>query len=473
MSKLFIFGIGGTGARVMRSLTMLMAAGVKLNVDAIIPIMIDPDAGNADLSRTTALMNKYTSINTKLDKLGTNHFFSTKINSVVPNNLMEIKDTADVSFANYIGLSTMDKTSQCLLKMLFSKNNLNSDMKVGFKGNPNIGSVVLNQIVQSEAFQNFSSQIEQGDKVFIINSIFGGTGASGFPLLLKILRRSTIADFTKASVASNAVVGAVTVLPYFTVKSESEETSSINSTTFISKSKSALAYYEENIYKNKEIDDLYFIGDDLKSQPYPNNEGGPLQKNKAHLIEMMAASAIVHFSNNSNSQRSGMPRCLELGLKDAENTNKVSFNLLNEGMKNMLYKPLISFTLMANIFHYQFSEVSSVKQDFNSQFSGIYSMDFIKDLRSFLNEYREWLNDMESNQRSLKFFNLDCEKEPFKLVAGVDPMNSRLFSRKNYNLIYHRLSDAISKINIVKKDDPSAFMEVFFVAISKLVDEKF
>ena len=51
MSKIFLFGIGGTGARVLRSLTMMLATGVKLGVDEIIPIIIDPDAANADLTR--------------------------------------------------------------------------------------------------------------------------------------------------------------------------------------------------------------------------------------------------------------------------------------------------------------------------------------------------------------------------------------------------------------------------------------
>ncbi|CDN31801.1 Sll0445 protein [Mucinivorans hirudinis] len=60
--------------------------------------------------------------------------------------------------------------------MLFSQKNLESDMKVGFKGNPNIGSVVLNQFADSAEFKSFANDFQQGDKVFIISSIFGGTG---------------------------------------------------------------------------------------------------------------------------------------------------------------------------------------------------------------------------------------------------------------------------------------------------------
>ncbi len=66
MAKLYVFGIGGTGARVLRSFTMMMAAGVNMGADKIVPIIIDPDASNADLTRTVALMNIYRAIHSSL-----------------------------------------------------------------------------------------------------------------------------------------------------------------------------------------------------------------------------------------------------------------------------------------------------------------------------------------------------------------------------------------------------------------------
>lgn len=80
----------------------------------------------------------------------------------------------------------MSKENRALASMLFSAANLESDMEVGFKGNPNIGSVVLNQFTDSQDFIDFADAFKPGDRIFIISSIFGGTGASGFPLLLKI-----------------------------------------------------------------------------------------------------------------------------------------------------------------------------------------------------------------------------------------------------------------------------------------------
>lgn len=54
MAKVFVFCIGGTGSRVMRSLTMLLASGVEFGANEIVPIIIDPDTANADLTRTVS-----------------------------------------------------------------------------------------------------------------------------------------------------------------------------------------------------------------------------------------------------------------------------------------------------------------------------------------------------------------------------------------------------------------------------------
>lgn len=47
--KLYIFGIGGTGSRVIKSLVMLAASGVKIDASAIVPIIVDPDFANAQM----------------------------------------------------------------------------------------------------------------------------------------------------------------------------------------------------------------------------------------------------------------------------------------------------------------------------------------------------------------------------------------------------------------------------------------
>lgn len=276
MAKLYIFGIGGTGARVLRSLTMMLASGVQLGQDEIVPIFIDPDESNADLSRTVDLMSLYSRIRQDLTFASSNNnkFFRTSINQELPGFRLQIKDTDDKSFQKFMDVSTMSRENQAMVKLLFSEKNLKSKMDVGFKGNPNIGSVVLNQIVNSDDFDTFANGFSAGDKIFIISSIFGGTGASGFPLLLKTLRTGN--SFPNFQTINDAEIGAVTILPYFKLKPSDE--SEIDSSTFISKTKSALAYYEDNISKNNQINALYYLGDDVQNI-YENYEGGVEQKN--------------------------------------------------------------------------------------------------------------------------------------------------------------------------------------------------
>ena len=67
MAKTFIFAIGGTGARVLRSLTMLMAAGFKdmsgnpFN-GTICPLIIDYDEHNGDKDRAIECMKRYSAV---------------------------------------------------------------------------------------------------------------------------------------------------------------------------------------------------------------------------------------------------------------------------------------------------------------------------------------------------------------------------------------------------------------------------
>ena len=177
MSKLYIFAIGGSGSRVLRSLTMLFASGVQLDnsISEVVPVIIDPDRQNGDLTRTVSLMNNYISIQKDLSfpKENNNTFFRTKINRVLPNFVLPINNTQNMKFRNFISLPAMSIQNQAMMEMLFSKRNLESSMDEGFKGNPNIGSVVLNQLSDSNELKTLANSFQGGDKIFIITSIFG------------------------------------------------------------------------------------------------------------------------------------------------------------------------------------------------------------------------------------------------------------------------------------------------------------
>lgn len=461
MSKIFIFGIGGTGSRVLRALTMMLASGVKLGADDIVPIIIDPDAANADLTRTVQLLNNYTAIRKNLQFSNDNksRFFRTEIEKVLPNYTLRINDTDDKSFQQFIEYASMSKSNKALTKMLFSDKNLESSMEIGFKGNPNIGSVVLNQIAHSEDFLDFANSFSEGDRIFIISSIFGGTGASGFPLLLKTLREGK--SFPNFDLINHSTIGAITILPYFKIKKNEE--SEIDSSTFVSKTKSALAYYENNISRNGIIDALYYLADDV-ANTYDNHEGGSAQQNAAHLIEFLGATSIVDFSNS----RFDNPSNMELGIKDA--TGSVIFDTFYRKLYDMLYCPLVQFTMTANTLTYKLETYRSKTFSANNgNFEDFYLSPFFNDLSSFLSKYLEWLKEMKDNKRSLDLFNLSCGDKPFDLVTGVKP--KKIFSKfSDYSLVTDRLNNAIK--NCKSKGAENKFLEMFYIGTERLVSEK-
>lgn len=465
MAKLYIFGIGGTGSRVLRSFTMLMASGVQLgsDIDEVVPIIIDPDKSNADLTRTVMLMNNYREVrsNLKFTEDNPSQFFRHEILKTLGNYTLHIDDTDDKTFEQFIELSSMDKTYQAMIRMLFSSKNLGSSMDVGFKGNPNIGSVVLNQIVRAKGFVDFANSFESGDKIFIVSSIFGGTGASGFPLLLKTLRINDTMD--NHELINHAAIGAVTIMPYF--KLESDGDSEINSSTFISKTKSALAYYENSIVKNDSINAFYYLADDM-SNTYENHQGGDMQRNDAHLVEFLAATAIVDFTNNVLSDSTTNK---EFGIKEI--SDAVTFNSFCAKDKRILFEPLTQFVLLSNCLTDKYDYFSS--SDFNANsgyFKGLYTTSFMKELIGFCSEYKDWLTEMKGNKRSLDLFNLNCKRKPFDVVTDVKPQRVWSF-KSDYFLVADRLNAKVKKCQAKEKKD--RFLEMYYLATQQLVNEKF
>ena len=468
MSKIYVFGIGGTGSRVMRSLTMLLAAGVECNADTIVPIIIDPDAAGGDVERTVTLMRHYGEIRSRLSFSNNlkNNFFRTEIREIMNNFHLPLSNTEDCLFEGYIGLDQMSMPNKALVNVLFSKKNLSSNMKVGFKGNPNVGSVVLNQFESSPEFQNFANDFTDNDKIFIISSIFGGTGASGFPLLLKTLRTSTA--FANQNLVNNAHIGAITVLPYFKVKQD--EKSQIDSATFISKAKSALSYYERTISRANLIDNMYYIADDTRAKAYENCEGGTNQRNNAHFVEMASALALIDFANSS---KPGSTIHKEFGIE--KDTNEIIFENLGPASKTLLSRSLTQFLLFAKFFDENNSndilrQPWAVDRNLDDTFFRGEYMNNLK--KNILQEYQVWLKEMCDQDR--KFIPFEIHRDVnrvFDLVKGVPPRKMLSFFDKNYDLFNGKLNSTSGTSKFGEKEQQ--LMELFYLATKDLVKGKF
>ena len=486
MSKIYVFGIGGTGARVIRSLTMLLASGVKLgeSIDTVIPVIIDPDRSNGDLTRTITLLKTYKSLHDQLQfgKNSKSEFFKTNIDDLNTSFRMQVADVADKDFQSYIKYLNLDTRNKALVSLLFSKKNLEAHMDVGFKGNPNMGSVVLNNF-STEADNDLGSILESfqtGDKIFIISSIFGGTGAAGFPLLLKTLRQAQSSQLPSAALVANAPIGAITVLPYFGV--QHDEDSEINMDSFMSKAKAALSYYRDNL----NTDVLYYISDKL-SRNYDNHEGDSAQRNNAHFVEMVAALSIVDFCKN-NVQHNGSKSFKEFGFN--EDKPVVSIKTLADSTRALIEKPLISMFIFEKFYkeHLKKTWDNAWAKDFSytdddnegNMDSTVMSHDFFVKLTKFLKDFdNEWLREMANNSRAFKPFNLETSGENiFNSIDGYEPKKTGFWGKLTSKNLegYEAIDNAIADIsNDLHKKLPmyDYFMDVHWQAINKVLKSKF
>lgn len=480
MSKLYLFGIGGTGARVIRSLVMLLASGVKSNsIETIIPVLIDPDLSNGDLTRTISLLNSYKNIRSNLSfgKNVASDFFHVDIQDGDVNFQMPMANVGGKTFGQYIDYTTLNKNDKALVNLLFSDDNLNSSLDVGFKGNPNMGSVVLNNF-NNGSLKKVLSNFQNGDKIFIISSIFGGTGAAGFPLLLKTLREASATNYTNSQYIKDSTIGAISVLPYFGVKSDKK--SKIKMESFISKTKSALVYYENNI----DVDALYYITDKLTSA-YDNVEGSIDQKNNAHFVELASALAIVDFMDNVNVTHG--PKTIkvykEFGIE--ADVDPLDFNTLSKSTRNTIAKNMTQLFFMAEFYENRINESLKHAWAENKIQESDLTTDKFTELSTFLSGkgdkdgYLKWLSELSDNSRSFSPYDLStAQTDILHSVIGYNPPKPK-FIKKLFGLDlkgFDALEDQMEKVSIdlqskgMEKMD--YFMSVFYQATSELINNK-
>ena len=491
MAKLYVFGIGGTGSRVLKALTMLFASGIKLgnNFDTVVPIIIDPDVANGDLNRTKNILKSYCEIREKINE--PNDFYQQKIQSVsdVLNNgsvntnpfELQIKGTSDSTFQQYLDFATMSsiqsdatKADQEFVKLLYSNENLDANLNIGFKGNPNMGSVVLNQIINSPDFTNFCQSFQTGDAIFIINSIFGGTGAAGFPLLLKNLRGNT--NIPNAAYINPSIIGDITYLPYFTLAKPNDGYKTVNPNTFDEKAKIALEYYNRTIIDQNQINTIYFIGNKGNTNAETYAEGHSAQKNNAHFLEMAGALAIIDFCKNITLINHNTI-VKEFGIEN-DKTNSITFEDLNSADTELIACPLIKFKIYTEYLSKGLDKsldvsrwtksniklVSNTKQSlldnnfFRSQEFGL--------IKFFNEHFTQWCNEMEINQPSFSPFNSIGADNIFEIRKNKKPKGSK--SCRDIDSENCRITDNIE----FRKNSTTMLIKMFSKSIEKIAKKK-
>ncbi len=448
MPKLFVFAIGGTGERVLRSFTMLLASGVPtFDNYEVYPIIIDYDTANADKKRTVDLLQNYNAVHeAAFTRHGiaskssgfSNQFFAAKLCNLngLTNYMFPFHPAKpNEKFREHIGydsLSGNNMNTMWLLKSLYDESDrpdteLNLNMEVGFKGNPNIGSVVFHDINQAVEFTNFLGLFNpgNGDKVVVIGSLFGGTGASGIPEIVKAINGKT----------PEAKVATVLVLPYFApMPSQKGDNDAIKASRFNSKTKAALSFYKDSGLMDM-IHEVYYVGD-----PYPTKlpycDGGANQRNEANLVELIAAMMIEHYvaGRGANKKKKGANEFkfsldANIVIGDGGKSPRLFLRDFDDNSTKMVLDPLVELSIALKLFQNEIQSGKAKEMDFYQIINAAEGKDSIKSevgkfyelccaLTSFYNKFQAWLKELDfegdgstRHENSHRFALCDMEKD--------------------------------------------------------------
>ena len=314
MSYYFI-SIGGSGAKVMESLTHLCAAGLMPNKEKqsqLYVMAIDPDIGNGNLKRSSAAIH-YLNAFQSLEAGRETALFKTPVKLSDPFiwSPAETDKTLDdiMSYQAYRGTAIGN-----LYEVLYTRQERSTILNEGFRGRPAIGAAVLakkagldhnkasEELANDPAWDNLVHAIQQDvksglqAKIFLAGSVFGGTGAAGMPTVARLLR-SMLKEYP-----DKVRIGGALILPYFSFTPTERERKEMyaSSENFLTNTKAALKYYA---MKDCGYDAMYFIGDNGENQVEKFSIGAASQNNDAHMVDFFGALAALDFYQSQDDSR--------------------------------------------------------------------------------------------------------------------------------------------------------------------------
>jgi len=208
MSNYFL-SVGGTGHKVLESMIHLCAAG--LGPDELHIAFFDLDSDNRMYQRTVNLLSDYTKIRNNMygsrplnddelifrTKLTLPFDLGANVTDYTQYSLLQIGDFANLST---LLESTKDHEYRNLLSFFYTQNELTEGLELGFKARPYIGSAFLKGIqdeyglktgdIKNDTWRKFIDALKRNQgmlKLFVAGSIFGGTGASCFPVIKNMI----------------------------------------------------------------------------------------------------------------------------------------------------------------------------------------------------------------------------------------------------------------------------------------------
>lgn len=328
--KVFLIAIGGTGMRCLEAFTHLCAMGMCAGHEIEV-LSLDTDIDNGNKNRAERVVDNYMKIND--GTLASDGPFSAKINlyKFWPEN---INNKGNNSY-NYkdIAHSSASLQDQYLSDLFFDERTQEFNLKDGYRAQTQIGSYLMySSIVQEikeisqgtkqpsnkeddlyhflERLRNTIGSTPEPTRIFLLGSVFGGTGASSIPVLPQALEQAIQVNNPGFNIGDDVVYGATLLTQYFTfgepgVTAVKKEKVIASSSNFPFNTQAALRFYQQDPTVKKLYKRLYLLGWPEQAMSYQDNNGSTItgglkQRNPSHVIELLSACAAYDFLFHPN-----------------------------------------------------------------------------------------------------------------------------------------------------------------------------
>ncbi|MDR2064226.1 MAG: hypothetical protein LBP85_00735 [Prevotellaceae bacterium] len=344
MASIFVIGIGGTGMRCIEAFTHLCAIGMFDSTDVHL-LALDTDKDNGNFTRLKNLKEAY--IKTK----GVNKRQFALENTFFSANLHYYQFSPDYSklstfetLYNYGDAKFSNPEKAAIADLLFTDNAKLFDLKHGYRAQTHLGSMLMYHSIIDEIKQNDKSGLKRfiqelitasnsgNPRVFILGSVFGGTGASSIPVIPKAIKEAAALISDATDIERNAYFGATLLTSYFSFplpndKEKAQQKIIATSDKFALNSQAAMMFYETDETVKKTYQKFYMMGTEgMEWQPGKVKDktvtGGENQENDSHYIELLAAFAAWHFFN---SPEDGTDEAQLAGLRDLKQEKQVEY----------------------------------------------------------------------------------------------------------------------------------------------------
>lgn len=518
MTKDFLIAAGGTGARCLESFIFLAAAGLVRN--PIHALIIDPDRNNGNSARSGQLLATYHALSHEdqpvhpVSKGNRNADLREPILFQSPINDESGTDTQhpvfwhnsapeDRRFRDVIEYQTQNAEFKNFLNLFYDAKDLDMVLDVGYRGRTNIGAVVLKQDLETtahvpksglyELLSSLNTELQNGvAKIFVMGSVFGGTGAASIPIL-PALFKSLPGQVLALDNRSRLRYGCAMLSPYFSFPrgASSATAPGTDSARHAVATQAALIHYA---HVHPGYQHVYLLGAPERTQTNDANApGGQGQLNAPHYIEMIAALAASDFfasgSIDINTKELHFADSLhnhsDLGVSWETLPAHPLRSSLREGWK----KQLTVFTTFAffykNFLHEEFLNNGAYRPTtwYKNNFRQL-SLDGqeagLNNLYEFSNDYLKWLYQIGINSgernRLFRWDRLQEENEQLQAdyigsLLGGGASEPR-YSKDGYNQILSQL-DAIRLDQVGTNSPVGLFIYLLYQAVTKFCEKNY